>query len=138
MVGYAVASFRENKLGGLLAQGLGTSMLQIPNLVKKPVLWLPVVFSSAGNGPVATCLVKLEQNGPAIASGMGTCGLVGPIGVVTGWLTPSATAARGGSTFDWIGLVLIAFVIPAVFTLLASEVMRKKGDIAYGDLKIDC
>jgi uncharacterized membrane protein len=70
---------------------------------------------------------------------MGTCGLVGPIGVVTGWLSrPETSAARGGSTFDWIGLILTAFVIPAVFTLLASEIMRKKGYIAYGDLKIDC
>jgi uncharacterized membrane protein len=143
MVGYAVASFRENKVGGLFAQGLGTSMLQIPNLVKKPVLWLPAVISSAVNGPVATCIFKLEQNGPAIASGMGTCGLVGPIGVVTGWLTPSEAALNagqtvGGSAFDWIGLVVTAFVIPAVFTLIASEIMRKKGIIQYGDLKIEC
>jgi uncharacterized membrane protein len=113
-------------------------MLQIPNLVKKPVLWLPAVIASAVNGPVATCIFKMEQNGPAIASGMGTCGLVGPIGVVTGWFSPAGTAIRGGTTFDWIGLVFIAFVIPAVVTLAASEVMRKKGLIQYGDLKIDC
>jgi uncharacterized membrane protein len=145
MVGYAVASFRENKVGGLLAQGLGTSMLQIPNLVKKPVLWLPAVIASAVNGPVATCLFRLEQNGPAIASGMGTCGLVGPIGVVTGWFAPAKSEAVlaagqtvGDSAFDWIGLVVTAFVIPAVVTLIASEVMRKKGMIQYGDLKIDC
>ncbi|MDR1363601.1 MAG: PTS sugar transporter subunit IIC [Spirochaetaceae bacterium] len=143
MVGYAAASFRENKIGGLLAQGLGTSMLQIPNLVKKPVLWLPAVISSAVNGPVATCFFKLEQNGPAIASGMGTCGLVGPIGVVTGWLSPSEAAINagqipGGSTFDWVGLIVIAFVIPVVVTLAASEIMRKKGIIQPGDLKIDC
>jgi uncharacterized membrane protein len=141
MVGYAVASFRENKVGGLLAQGLGTSMLQIPNLVKKPVLWLPAVIASAVNGPIATCIFKLEQNGPAIASGMGTCGLVGPIGVVTGWLSPAQAAAGrtvGGSTFDWVGLVITALVIPAVVTLIASEIMRKKGIIRYGDLKIDC
>ena len=138
MVGFAAASFRENKLGGLLAQGLGTSMLQVPNLMKKPVLWLPAVFASAINGPAATCLFKLEQNGPAIASGMGTSGLVGPIGVVTGWLSPSGPAAAGGTQADWVGLILVAVVIPAVFTLLASEVMRKKGIIEYGDLKIEC
>jgi uncharacterized membrane protein len=143
MVGYAVASFRENRVGGLLAQGLGTSMLQISNLVRKPVLWLPAVISSAVNGPVATCLFRLEQNGPAIASGMGTCGLVGPIGVVTGWLSPgeaalSAGRTAGGSAFDWFGLVIVAFIIPAIVTLIASEVMRKRGAIQFGDLKIDC
>ena len=139
MVGFAVASFRENKLGGLLAQGLGTSMLQVPNLMKKPVLWLPAVAASAVNGPVATCLFKLEQNGPAIASGMGTSGLVGPIGVVTGWLSPpEAALGPGGTPTDWAGLILVAVVIPTVFALLASEVMRKKGIIEYGDLKIEC
>jgi uncharacterized membrane protein len=136
MVGFAAASFRENKVGGLLAQGLGTSMLQVPNLMRKPMLWLPAVFASAINGPVATCLFKLEQNGPAIASGMGTSGLVGPIGVVSGWLAPSETAA--GTQPDWIGLIVVSVVIPAVFALLASEIMRKKGIIEYGDLKIDC
>ncbi|MDR0409762.1 MAG: PTS sugar transporter subunit IIC [Spirochaetaceae bacterium] len=136
MVGYAVSSFRENKTGGLFAQGLGTSMLQIPNLVKKPVLWLPALLASAVNGPIATCVFRLEQNGPAIASGMGTCGLVGPIGVVTGWFSSPETA--GVTAFDWLGLVVISFVIPAVITLLVSEIMRKKGYILQGDLKIDC
>ncbi|MDR1470739.1 MAG: PTS sugar transporter subunit IIC [Spirochaetaceae bacterium] len=138
MVGFAVASFRENRLGGLLAQGLGTSMLQVPNLMKKPVLWLPAVLASAINGPVATCLFKLEQNGPAIASGMGTSGLVGPIGVVTGWISPPETAAGGGTPADLASLIFVAVIIPAVFALLASEIMRKKGGIEHGDLKIDC
>jgi uncharacterized membrane protein len=144
MVGFAVASFRENKFGGFFAQGLGTSMLQVPNLIRKPVLWLPAVIASAVNGPIASSIFKLEQNGPAIASGMGSCGLVGPIGVVAGWVSPSEAAvsagarAGGGAAFDWIGLVLVVFVVPAVCTLVISEIMRKKGVIKYGDLKIEC
>ena len=132
MVGFAVASWRENKVGGLMAQGLGTSMLQVPNLMKKPVLWLPPVIASLITGPVATCLFQLEQNGFAIASGMGTCGLVGPIGVVVGWLKEG-----GGSAADWIGLALVCIVLPAAISLAVSELMRKLGWIKEGDYKLD-
>ncbi|MDR1379069.1 MAG: PTS sugar transporter subunit IIC [Synergistaceae bacterium] len=144
MVGFAVASWRENKIGGLLAQGLGTSMLQIPNLMKKPVLWLPAIAASLVNGPVASVIFKLKQNGPPIASGMGTSGMVGPIGVISGWFTPSEAAAAIGevtilpSYFDWLGLLMIAIVIPAVVAWLVSEWMRKRGIIKNRDLWIEC
>ena len=144
MVGFAVASWRENKIGGLLAQGLGTSMLQIPNLMKKPVLWLPAVAASLINGPVATVIFKLKQNGPPISSGMGTSGMVGPIGVITGWFSPSEAAKAVGETvtvpssFDWIGLLLVSFVIPAAVAWFVSELMRKQGIIKDHDLWIEC
>ncbi|MEL7623049.1 MAG: PTS sugar transporter subunit IIC [Clostridiales bacterium] len=144
MVGFGVASYRENKIGGLMAQGLGTSMLQVPNLMSKPVLWLPAVVASIVNGPVATMIFKLKQNGPPIASGMGTSGMVGPIGVITGWFTPSEAAANlgevatGATAFDWLGLLLIAIVIPAAVAWLTSELMRKQGMIKSGDYKIEC
>ena len=144
MVGFAVASWRENKIGGLLAQGLGTSMLQIPNLMKKPILWLPAVAASLVNGPVATVIFKLKQNGPPISSGMGTSGMVGPIGVITGWFSPSEAAkaieetAIAPSFFDWIGLLMIAIVIPAAVAWFVSELMRRQGVIKDHDLWIEC
>jgi uncharacterized membrane protein len=144
MVGFAAASWRENKIGGLLAQGLGTSMLQIPNLMKKPVLWLPAIAASLVNGPVATVIFKLKQNGPPISSGMGTSGMVGPIGVISGWLSPSEAAAAVGeaalipSYFDWLGLLMTAVVIPAAVAWIVSEWMRKRGMIKDMDLKIEC
>lgn len=144
MVGFAVASYRENKVGGLLAQGLGTSMLQVPNLMRKPVLWMPAVVASVISGPIATMLFRLQMNGAPISSGMGTSGLVGPIGVITGWFNPSERAADLGayaitpSVVDWLGLILIAIVIPAVVAFVVSELMRKSGVIKPGDLKIEC
>ena len=117
-------------------------MLQVPNLVRKPVLWLPAVVASVVNGPIATCIFKMKMNGAAISSGMGTCGLVGPIGVITGWLSPSEGAIAQGEAaisagfVDWIGLILVAVVIPAVVAWLTSEFMRKKGLIKEGDYKI--
>jgi uncharacterized membrane protein len=132
MVGFAVASWRENRLGGLVAQGLGTSMLQMPNLMRKPVLWLPAVAASVVCGPVATCVFAMEQNGFAIASGMGTCGLVGPIGVIVGWVN-----AGGATVMDWVGLALVCFVLPAAVSLLTSELLRKAGVIKSGDYKLD-
>lgn len=144
MVGFAVASYRENKVGGLLAQGIGTSMLQVPNLMKKPILWMPAVVASIVNGPIATCVFKLKMNGAPISSGMGTSGLVGQIGVWSGWLNPSEAALAFGevaispTAFDWIGLIVVSFVIPAIVAWLTSEFMRKKGMIVGDDLKIDC
>jgi uncharacterized membrane protein len=144
MVGFAVASWRENKIGGLMAQGLGTSMLQIPNLMKKPVLWLPAIVASLVNGPVATIIFQLKQNGPPISSGMGTSGMVGPIGVIAGWFAPSEAAVAIGETamvptyFDWLGLLMVAIVIPAVVSWLVSEWMRKRGIIKDRDLWIEC
>lgn len=143
MVGFAVASYRENKVGGLAAQGLGTSMLQVPNVLQKPILWIPAVSASIVNGPLATVVFKLKQNGAPISSGMGTSGLVGPIGIVTGWLTPSERAiefgeiAKAPGAMDWIGLVVVSLVVPALVAWIVSELMRKKGAITLGDYKID-
>ena len=132
MVGFAVASWRENRFQGLAAQGLGTSMLQIPNLMRKPVLWLPAVAASLVGGPLATCVFHLEQNGFAIASGMGTCGLVGPIGVIVGWVN-----GDGATAWDIVGLILVAIVVPALVSWAVSELMRRRGLIKPGDYKLD-
>ncbi|MBQ1418642.1 MAG: PTS sugar transporter subunit IIC, partial [Firmicutes bacterium] len=120
MIGFAFMSFKENKVGGLVSQGLGTSMLQMPNIVKNPKIWLPPIIVSAITGPIATCIFHMEMNGAPINSGMGTCGLCGQIGVWTGWLAPSEAAVAKGAVaiapaaMDWLGLLLICFVIPAV------------------------
>ena len=128
MVGFAVMSFAENGWGGLVAQGLGTSMLQMGNIVKNPRIWPPPALAAAITGPVATCLFRLE-NGIAIASGMGTCGLVGPIGLLS-W-------PGFGGAFHWLGLVLVCFVLPAVLTPLIAWPMRRLGWIKPGDCKLE-
>ena len=138
MVGFAVMSFRENRWGGLVAQGIGTSMLQMPNIVKNPRIWIPPTLASAINGPLATCVFQLQMNGAAINSGMGTCGLCGQIGVYTGWLQDMASGAKAAITpMDWIGLVLISFVLPAILTWLFVLPLRKWGWIKENDLKLD-
>ena len=138
MVGFAVMSFPENRWGGLAAQGLGTSMLQMGNIVRNPRIWIPPTLASAITGPLATCLFRLEMNGPAISSGMGTCGLVGQIGVYTGWVSDVAAGTKAAITgMDWLGLVLISFVLPAVLTWLIAIPLRKWGWIRDGDLKLD-
>lgn len=143
MVGFAVLSFRENRWGGLVSQGLGTSMLQMGNIVKNPRIWLPAILTSAITGPMATCLFHLEMNGAPVSSGMGTCGLVGQIGVWTGWLAPSERAVANGAAaivpgaMDWIGLILISFVLPAVLCWAFGLFFRKIGWIREGDLKLD-
>ena len=142
MVGFAVMSFRENRWGGLVSQGIGTSMLQMPNIVRNPRVWIPPILTSAVTGPLATCLFRLQMNGEPINSGMGTCGLCGQIGVWTGWLAPSAKALEHGASaivpgaMDWIGLILISFVLPAVLCLLFGAICRKLGWIKEGDLKL--
>ena len=138
MVGFAVMSFRENRWGGLVAQGIGTSMLQMPNIVKNPKIWIPPILASAITGPLATCLFRLEMNGAAVNSGMGTCGFCGQIGIWTGWVSDVASGARDTITaFDWIGLVLICFVLPAVLSWFFCEILRKWGWIRENDLKLD-
>ena len=143
MVGFAVMSFRENRWGGLVSQGLGTSMLQMGNIVRNPRIWIPPTLASAITGPIATCLFKLQMNGAPINSGMGTCGLCGPIGVWTGWIAPSEKAAEMGlsaiqpGAMDWIGMLLVCIVLPAVLTWLISLPLRKIGWIREGDLKLD-
>ncbi len=143
MVGFAVMSFKENRWGGLVAQGIGTSMLQMGNILKNPRVWIPPTLASAVTGPLATLVFKLEMNGAPLSSGMGTSGLVGQIGVITGWFTPSEAAVAAGAVAmspgvkDWLGLILISFVLPALLTLLFAWPMRKKGWIKEGDLKLD-
>ena len=140
MVGFAVMSFRENRWGGLVSQGLGTSMLQMPNIVRNPRIWIPATLASAITGPIATCVFGLQMNGAAINSGMGTCGLCGPIGVWTGWLSPSEDALAKGAVaitptgFDWLGMLLICFVLPALLSWIFCEICRKLGWIKEGDL----
>ena len=138
MVGFAVMSFKENRWGGLVAQGVGTSMLQMPNIVKNPRIWIPPTLASMITGPLATCLFRLEMNGAPVSSGMGTCGFVGQIGVYTGWVTDVANGAKAAVTgFDWLGLILISFVLPAVLSYVFCEVLRKWGWIRENDLKLD-
>ena len=138
MIGFAVLSFRENGWGGLLAQGLGTSMLQMGNIVKNPRIWIAPTLASAITGPLATCVFHMEMNGAAVSSGMGTCGLVGQIGVYTGWVSDIAAGTKDAITpMDWAALVLICFVLPAVLSVLFCEIERKLGWIQDGDLKLN-
>ena len=138
MVGFAVMSFKENKWGGHVAQGIGTSMLQMGNIVRNPRIWIPPIVTSAITGPIATCLFKMQMNGTPVSSGMGTCGLVGQIGVYTGWVSDVAAGTKAAITAtDWIGMLLICFVLPAVITPLIAMPMRKAGWIKENDLKLD-
>ena len=138
MVGFAVASFRENKWGGLFAQGIGTSMLQMGNIVKNPRIWLPATLASAITGPIATCLFHLQMNGAAVSSGMGTCGLVGQIGVYTGWIADIEAGSKAAITpMDWIGLIFVSFLLPGVLSWLFSVLFRKIGWIKEGDMRLD-
>ncbi|MBR3401962.1 MAG: PTS sugar transporter subunit IIC [Parasporobacterium sp.] len=142
MVGFAVISFRDNRWGGLVSQGIGTSMLQMGNIVRNPRIWIAPIVTSAITGPIATCVFKLQMNGAPINSGMGTCGLCGPIGVWTGWISPSEAAISKGAAvmtpgaMDWIGLALICIVLPAVIAPLLNALCRKFGWVKDGDMKI--
>ena len=137
MIGFAVMSFPENAFGGLISQGLGTSMLQMGNIVKNPRIWIPPTLASAITGPIATCVFALKMNGPAVSSGMGTCGLVGQIGVYTGWLADMESGLRTGITsMDWVGLILICFVLPALLSVLFCRILKKAGWIKENDLKL--
>jgi hypothetical protein len=137
MVGFAVMSFKENRWAGLVSQGLGTSMLQMGNIVRNPRIWIPPILASAVTGPIATCVFGLEMNGAPISSGMGTCGLVGPIGVLTGWsdAVAAGTMAAPG-VFEWTGLLLVCFVLPALLTWVFGLALRKVGWIKPGDLAL--
>ena len=134
MVGFAVMSFRDNRWGGLVSVGIGTSMLQMPNILKNPRVWIPPILASAITGPLATCVFRMRLYGAAINAGMGTCGLLGPIGMVLGWF--------GGSypdpvtPLDWVGLALVCFVLPALICWLCTLLFRRIGWIKDGDLKL--
>lgn len=132
MVGFAVMSFRENKWGGLLAQELGTSMLQMGNIVKNPKIWAAPILTSAIVGPISTCIFKLEMNGAPVSSGMGTCGLVGQIGTYTGWVSDGISIGA----FQWGGMLLTHFILPAIICWTLGLFFRKIGWIKDGDLKL--
>lgn len=129
MVGFAVASYRENKMGGLIAQGLGTSMLQVPNIVKKPVIWIPAIVSSAVLGPVSSAVLHMEST--PIGSGMGSAGLVGQIASF------QTMAPKLGVGITLLEIIVMQFILPAALTLAVSEFMRKRGWIKSGDMKLD-
>ena len=126
MIGFAVISFRENKWSGLVAQGLGTSMLQMGNIVKNPRIWIPATLAAAITGPLSTMVFKLECTG--VSAGMGTCGLVGPLGILKD---------MGGNATVWIGILVVCIVAPAVLSLIFSEILRKIGWIQENDLKLE-
>lgn len=126
MIGFAVISYRENKVSGLVAQGLGTSMLQMGNITRKPIIWVPPTIASGVCGALATTVFKLQCKG--VAAGMGTCGLVGPLGIIS---------ETNSSALMWTGLILLCFVVPAVVSLIFSELFRKFGLIKFGDMKLD-
>ena len=129
MVGFAVMSFKENRWGGLVSQGIGTSMLQMGNIIKNPRIWIAPIVTSAITGPMATCLFKLQMNGTPVSSGMGTCGFVGQIGVYSGWVNDIANGTKAAITgFDWTGMILISFILPAVLCLPHG---RAAGDLLY-------
>ena len=130
MISFAVASYRENKFGGLIAQGLGTSMLQMPNIIRNPFIWIPAIVSSAILGPVSTCLLKMTCN--ATGAGMGTCGLVGPI------MTYETMVADGVSKWMVLGeIIVMQFILPGVISLGVCEFLRKKRFIEKGDMKLN-
>ena len=137
MVGFAVLSFKDNRWGGVVSQGLGTSMLQIGNIIRKPLVWVPAILTSAITGPLATCVFKLQMNGTPVSSGMGTCGFVGQIGVYSGWVNDIAAGAKASiNAMDWAGLILISFVLPAVICPLINMLLRKLGWVKDGDMKL--
>ena len=138
MIGFAVMSFKEYKWGGLISQGIGTSMLQMGNIVKNPRIWIAPIVTSAITGPIATCVFRLQMNGAAVSSGMGTCGLVGQIGVYTGWVKDVAEGTKASITaFDWTGLILISFILPGVICPLINLFCRRAGLVKPGDMKLD-
>jgi len=126
MVGFAVISFRENKWGGLVAQGLGTSMLQMGNIVRNPRIWIPATLASAITGPLSTMVFKLKCTG--VSAGMGTCGLVGPLGILKD---------MGGNTASWMGILVVCIIAPAILSVLFAEILRRMGWIKENDLKLD-
>ena len=137
MVGFAVISFRENRWNGLLSQGIGTSMLQMPNIIKHPQIWIAPTLASAITGPLAVCVFDLRMYGAAINSGMGTCGLLGPIGLILGWISPENGYPGEVTALHWIGLALICFILPAILSFIFNEILRKIGLVKDGYMKLD-
>ena len=137
MVGFAVISFRENRWGGVLSQGIGTSMLQMPNIIKHPQIWIAPTLASAITGPLAVCVFDLKMYGAAINSGMGTCGLLGPIGMILGWYDPANGYPAEVTVLNWVGLILVCFVLPAILSFIFNEVLRKIGWVKTGYMQLE-
>ncbi len=138
MVGFAVMSFKENGWGGLVSQGIGTSMLQMGNIVRNPRIWIAPIVTSAITGPIATCVFHLQMNGTPVSSGMGTCGFVGQLGVYAGWVNEIAEGTKTAITgMDWAGLFLISFILPAVLCPIIHYFVKKAGLAKTGDLKLE-
>lgn len=143
MIGFAVISFKENRWGGLISQGLGTSMLQMSNIIRNPRIWIAPTLTAAITGPIATCLFGMQMNGAPINSGMGSCGMCGPIGVYTGWVAPVDRAVELGAQainptgFDWLGMILVCIVLPAVIAPVINLGLKKIGWVKDGDMKLD-
>ncbi|MBO4374094.1 MAG: PTS sugar transporter subunit IIC [Lachnospiraceae bacterium] len=138
MIGFAVISFKDNKWGGFISQGIGTSMLQMGNIIKNPKIWLPPILASAITGPMSTCIFNFKMNGAPVSSGMGTCGLVGPIGVYTGWINDIASGAKSAiSLGDWLSMLLICFILPAVFSYMFYLLFSMLKWIKPGDMKLN-
>ncbi len=133
MIGFAVISFKENRWGGLVSQGIGTSMLQMGNIVRNPRVWIAPILASAITGPIATCVFHLEMNGEPVSSGMGTCGLVGQIGIYTGWVAEGKTI----TAMDWTGLILICFILPGILSWIFYQAEKMLGWVKDGDLKLN-
>ena len=137
MIGFAVQSYRENGVGGLLSQGLGASMLQMPNIVRNPRIWIGPIFASAIPGPQAACVFKLRMEGAAVSSGMGSAAGVGLIGVFSGWISDMAAGTKAAITsFDWLGLLFISFVLPAILSPIINQGCCRLGWVKNGDMKL--
>ncbi len=136
MIGFAVISFRDNGISGLLSQGIGTSMLQMPNIVKKPQIWIAPTLASAITGPLAVCVFNLRMYGEAINSGMGTCGLLGPVGMLLGWIDNSSGYQGNIGALEIVGLILVCFILPAVLSLLIDLLLVKISVYKTGDMKL--
>ena len=137
MVGFAIISFRENRWNGILSQGIGTSMLQMPNIIRHPQIWIAPTLASAITGPLAVCVFDLKMYGAAINSGMGTCGLLGPIGMILGWFSPENGYQGEITALHWAGLVLVCFILPAILSFIFNEILRKLGWVKDGYMKIE-
>ena len=137
MVGFAVISFRDNRWGGVVSQGIGTSMLQMPNIVRHPQIWIAPTLASAITGPLAVCVFDLKMYGDAINSGMGTCGLLGPVGMLLGWYTPENGYTGEVTALHIIGLILVCFILPAVLSIIFNEILYKLGVVKDGDMKLE-
>lgn len=137
MVGFATMSYKENGFSGMISQGIGTSMLQMANITKNPYIWIPPILTSAITGPLSTMLFRLEMNGAAISSGMGTCGFVGQIGIYTGWLNDINEGLKTSiTTMDYLGLFSICFILPAILTPFFYTICVKMGLIKAGDVTL--